>query len=1756
MDNKSKEVGHGGYGCVYKPPLECKESHSPEYYKGKITKASIEKHAKDEIDKQKLIDEIDPSFKYHLRTPKICTPAESNEELLKECKPIKTNIRKHLKSSSKLLDNVRLLTIDDGGMDFTRFTDTIHHIYANESKIKSMKILTTFWSKSFILIDAIEDFLTKRIMHRDLKPENIMYNIDDERFNIIDFGLLTTFDSYITSFHYNYPPETYFTDDAAVRKIKKLSDNEIKKMLGINVPFNTGTKFMDMYTYVLNDISIHHGADEAYSKYQILDKYAIVELIDVSKFKDSYFKMRDITLKTHDIYGLGEALMYVFVHTYRYLAASTSTAQIIPDKNKMFIKKMYKLLFSMVHPDYTKRRTINGLKDDYITVLKLLDIDVEGIFQLYFSDSGMTWGQFTNEILNKPIQKLDSSTQDIIKEYLTNVLKINDINTNKSNIDELFEYIKKKGGSLQTLYGILSNTQSLNQFLYGYMTAHGMDENKAIVYNSQEMPSESKESSKTASKLPSNETKLPSNETSSASKEKAPEDFQTEIERLKNILNNPSYTVFNSACVRKKTNWSKLARKYKFDNIDFDPNQLLTDLPIVSPKLNKLLKNIAELDQADMRKHGRLFKHFIFSDIKGFQGAKVITSSLIAKGLNLAYTASVEITDGMAVDYGKIELKSNKELLKTRSKNFYFLSSVGVFDQPISVSIKKEILANFNSRPDNVYGDIARIIVMDSGFKEGIDLFDIKYIHIFEPQTTAADQKQVIGRGTRTCGQKGLVFHPTMGWPLYVFNYDIEINERFQHSFNYSKSAFDLYLKTLNIDLRLFNFLTELENAVILGSVDYELNINIHNFTISTSQKSNSKDSVYSSAKAISSLKSGDLIRGGGVPFPDTPLGFEETREFIRTYFSQYSWDDVHMENLCGYAGPSLGKGKLPPNPLSSKKSQSSTISDIIEPLSANKTPSKNSKTSGLMDVNQIPNGSNPASPATSAPHLYSPHTPLSSPPPTPIGIGNTFPIIKDTSTDLLKEVRLYDGQPPSRLISRGGGDGSNGGDLMEVNMNGISGISGIGGMMFGGASSIVKLSPSQAFIRSYFTPETPQKGVLLNWSVGTGKTCAAIATATSSFENAGYTILWVTRTTLKNDIWKNMFDQVCSDKIREIIENAKETGKSIPTDQTERMRLLSNSWSIQPMSYRQFSNLVSKRNSLYKTLVNKNGTRDPLHKTLLIIDEAHKLYGGNDLSSIERPDMNALHKALMNSYIVSGKESVRVLLMTATPITVNPMELIKLLNLCRPSDNQLPEEFGNFAEKFSLTNDGTFTDEGKSKFLDEISGYISYLNREKDARQFAQPIIEQVAVPLVENEDLQALIDKYDIPKTENVDSEEYKLAMSLQDELEKQTKTLGEWASVSDKAKFKPLLEKCDGLQKDIKKECIKSVKEDINEILATAKNESTILKEQIKKIRTDLKEMNSVKTTKIREIRNNINNAEEDYDQFKVSVYNNLKNVCSKKIKDIKTLKDATEELPEIIEINRLIKEVEDNIKQLQIDLKNKIESFKHHIAVLKEETKKPQLSTEEKKNMKALLIREEKRVSDETKKETYRINGLTKKLNKTKKSFETDKKKLLQKLKKSYKKDLSTKKKEYKKTLKLKDKLNNLDVEHETEQLKTLIANKKTKIAEDIERFYLKHREDEENKEAEKRDKQIRNEQLKKQKEEEKAKKDAEKAEQKVEQKMKKEEEKAKKDAEKAEQKKKKEEEKAKKDAEKAEQKAEQKKKKDEEKKNKTRKLHSK
>lgn len=138
-----------------------------------------------------------------------------------------------------------------------------------------------------------------------------------------------------------------------------------------------------------------------------------------------------------------------------------------------------------------------------------------------------------------------------------------------------------------------------------------------------------------------------------------------------------------------------------------------------------------------------------------------------------------------------------------------------------------------------------------------------------------------------------------------------------------------------------------------------------------------------------------------------------------------------------------------------------------------------------------------------------------------------------------------------------------------------------------------------------------------------------------------------------------------------------------------------------------------------------RNGTEDILKKTLVIIDEAHKLYSP-DIKASEKPNIEIMNKLIKKSYSNSGKDSVKLLLLTATPYTNDPMHLIKLINLMKES-NELPEDFNEFTKKYLDKSTSKFTDIGAEKYLNDINGYISYLNRDRDIRNFAYPVFYNI---------------------------------------------------------------------------------------------------------------------------------------------------------------------------------------------------------------------------------------------------------------------------------------------------------------------------------------------------------------------------------------------------------------------------------------------
>jgi len=274
-----------------------------------------------------------------------------------------------------------------------------------------------------------------------------------------------------------------------------------------------------------------------------------------------------------------------------------------------------------------------------------------------------------------------------------------------------------------------------------------------------------------------------------------------------------------------------------------------------------------------------------------------------------------------------------------------------------------------------------------------------------------------------------------------------------------------------------------------------------------------------------------------------------------------------------------------------------------------------------------------------------------------------------------------------------------------------------------GKVGATVSFTRTQDFVRHYLTPDSPFKGLLAWHSVGTGKTCMAVAAASTHFEQAGYTILWVTRNALMADVYKNIFGAVCSIPIMEHLKT-----KELPESLTDQKRLLSRAW-LPPMSYRTFQNALEGKNELGRMLKAKHA--DLLHKTFLIMDEIHKLQDG-DLGAAEAADFSVIQDFIHKSYSTSGSDSVRPLLMTATPITDTPKDLFEILNTLIPSADRRLLPFSEFRERYT-DEQGVISAEGRDYFQDRAKGLISYLNRELDPTTFAQPVFHKVRVPIGE---------------------------------------------------------------------------------------------------------------------------------------------------------------------------------------------------------------------------------------------------------------------------------------------------------------------------------------------------------------------------------------------------------------------------------------
>jgi hypothetical protein len=704
-------------------------------------------------------------------------------------------------------------------------------------------------------------------------------------------------------------------------------------------------------------------------------------------------------------------------------------------------------------------------------------------------------------------------------------------------------------------------------------------------------------------------------------------------------------------CIRNTSTWSYIEKTQKFDTPEFNKEDIINNIDKYSPRILKLFEKIQELDKKDLINNNKLFKHVIYSDVQGIYGSKMVTAVFIANNYNLCYDKNLKLFD--------------KEKL---NNSVALLSSSVVYGKPFSTKLKKEILSTFNERPDNIYGKNIRFIIIDSGYKEGIDLFDVKYFHILEPLINKSEETQILGRGIRFCGQSGLPFDPVFGWKLDVFKYNM--------MYKNDMDSFELYLKHSDIDLSQINLAADLENLLKIAAIDKKLIKNLGN-TVKTRF-----DNIISDDNKIAVNVYGKIYNN------TTPIDckFKCEGPLQNTHNGLLLLAAIHTNNY-----KLINDRNNICNTLTSDNNLCKNVNDLwMKPIQFLRQNGKElmKKIDNLVNEKKI--SFKNYNDCIEFINLYY-----------NIDLLDSKNILKPPSIfynylDLQQYIKLnfkkfiWDKTKVENLCKKK--------TVIDA----------------------IKLTPTQDFVSHYFTPRNINKGILLHHSVGTGKTCAAIATSVN-FTKEDYTIIWVTRHTLKQDVWKNMFDKVCNN----ILEGY--------NDKKEQLKIIKKNW-FPILSYKQFTNLIDKKNTYYKDLVKINGSKDPFRKTLIIIDEAHKLFT-NDIKTTEKPNVVLLKKALHHSYNLSRNESCKLVLLSATPITEDIMSLNKILNLILLDNLQLPEDYQTFKSNYCDTN-GLITTEGAISYINNISGIVSSLNRSGDIRQFAYPVYHTIMTtpPKTEN--------------------------------------------------------------------------------------------------------------------------------------------------------------------------------------------------------------------------------------------------------------------------------------------------------------------------------------------------------------------------------------------------------------------------------------
>ena len=276
------------------------------------------------------------------------------------------------------------------------------------------------------------------------------------------------------------------------------------------------------------------------------------------------------------------------------------------------------------------------------------------------------------------------------------------------------------------------------------------------------------------------------------------------------------------------------------------------------------------------------------------------------------------------------------------------------------------------------------------------------------------------------------------------------------------------------------------------------------------------------------------------------------------------------------------------------------------------------------------------------------------------------------------------------------------------------------------------ELDPHQMFVRNFLSFQTPYNSLLLYHGLGTGKTCSAIGVCEemrSYLNQMGINkrIIIVASPVVQANFKLQLFDERKLKKIngewnlygctgnKFIKEINPMNMKGLERDKIVKQirRIISQSYLF--LGYIQFANYISRIMDKYKIGKDaddkkKKRIQKALDKEfsnrLIVIDEAHNIRT-SDSKELKRTSENLLQ-------LVKYTDSLKLLLLSATPMFDKAREIVWLLNLMNLNDNRFRiRESDIFDANDNFKRDEQGNNIGQELLIQKAIGYISYVHGE-----------------------------------------------------------------------------------------------------------------------------------------------------------------------------------------------------------------------------------------------------------------------------------------------------------------------------------------------------------------------------------------------------------------------------------------------------------